>query len=65
MGRNKDNRKRLASYLVRVREHEAKIAHEKNKANPDIKLIEYWEKEIKAHQVRIERLRRRLPQKTE
>ncbi|HKP88024.1 MAG TPA: hypothetical protein VJZ26_18110 [Blastocatellia bacterium] len=65
MGKNKDNRKRLASYLARVREHEHKIADEKCRANPDVKLIKYWEKEIEAHQVRIERLRRRLPQKVE
>jgi hypothetical protein len=65
MGKNKDNRRRLVSYLARVSEHEQKIELEKARANPDIKLIEYWEKEIKAHEVRIERLRRRLPQKTE
>jgi hypothetical protein len=65
MGKNKDNRKRLASYLAQVREHEQKIVNEKSRDNPDAKLIEYWEKEIKAHQVRIERLRRRLPQKME
>jgi hypothetical protein len=65
MGKNRDNRKRLASYVARVSEHEQKIAWERSRPDPDAGLIEHWEKEIKAHQVRIERLKKRLPRKME
>ena len=50
MGKNKRVRKRINSLEWRIREHEQKIALEKERFNPDVGLIDHWEKEIKGWQ---------------
>ena len=62
MGKNKKIRKRIKGLERRIREHEEKIATEKEQINPDVGLISHWESESKGWQEQIERKRRRLPE---
>lgn len=41
-------KKGFASYDKVIEEHKNKIFEEKKKENPNIELINYWEKEIKS-----------------
>ncbi|MBI4116498.1 hypothetical protein HY449_02020 [Candidatus Pacearchaeota archaeon] len=46
--KNKSMKKGLASYDKAIEEHKNKIIEEKKKENPNVELINYWEKEIKS-----------------
>jgi predicted nucleic acid-binding Zn-ribbon protein len=60
MGETKNIRKRLKSLEQNIRNHEDKIAKERQRSNPDQGLIRHWEVEIRAWHREIERLERRL-----
>jgi len=62
MGKNKNTRKNIAGLRLQIDLHEQKIAEEKRRDNPDVGLINHWEKEIRGWQARGNRLSRRLPQ---
>ena len=53
-------KRRIQSLLDRMLEHEAKIAEEKQKANPDEGLIHHWEPEIAAFRKSIAYAEKRL-----
>ena len=53
-------RKRIASLLRRVAEHEAKVRMEESTDAPDQALIRHWKTEIFAFAKSIEKARRRL-----
>jgi peptidoglycan hydrolase CwlO-like protein len=53
-------RKRIASLERVIEEHCKKLAEEQAKPQPNQRLIAYWEKEIRARQETVERLKRRL-----
>ncbi len=59
----KKYRKGKASLLDRVREHEQKIEEERQKPNPDIKLIDYWGKEISKFEKNITKKEKRISKK--
>ncbi len=61
MGRNKRTRKRIDGLERRIRQHEQKVAEEMTRLNPDLGLIEHWEKEMRAWRGETERLKKRLP----
>jgi hypothetical protein len=44
----------------RIKEHNAKIADERRKEQPDERLIHYWERELAGLEKSLERARRRL-----
>jgi hypothetical protein len=60
MGKHKRVPERINSLEWRISQHEQKIAIEKERFNPDVGLIDHWEKEIKGWQDQIER-KRELP----
>ena len=53
-------KRRIQSLLDRIREHEEKIAAEKQKTNHDEGLIHHWEAEIAAFQKSIDIAEKRL-----
>jgi peptidoglycan hydrolase CwlO-like protein len=63
MGKNKKLRWQIGSLERRIREHEDKIAMEKERFNPDDGLITHWQKEINGWQRQIESKRNRLPRR--
>lgn len=46
--KDKSIKKGLASYDKVIGEHKEKIIEEKEKENPNVELINYWEKEVKS-----------------
>ncbi len=46
--KNKSMKQGLARYDKAIEEHKNKIIEEKKKENPNVELINYWEKEIKS-----------------
>ncbi len=53
-------RRRIASLERRIEEHKDKIIKEQSKANPNQRLIAYWQREIEAFQENIKRAKKRL-----
>jgi hypothetical protein len=53
-------RKRIASLERVIEGHRKKLAEEQAKPQPNQRLIAYWEKEIRARQETVERLKRRI-----
>jgi uncharacterized OsmC-like protein len=60
MGRNKKLRIRLESLRQRITDHQIKIALEHQRATPNLSLIRHWTVEIKAWDLTVENLKRRL-----
>lgn len=61
MGENKKFRKQIASWLEQINEHEAKIAAELAKPNPNHGRIAKWHKDIMVFENNIAKTARRLP----
>jgi hypothetical protein len=61
VGKNKHNRKVIATNQLRIEEHRQKIEGELMKPQPDYGLIEYWLNEIRAFEAAIVRRQKRLP----
>ena len=61
MGRNKKDRKKIKGLEEAIELHEAKIAEERGRFNPDLGLIRHWQAELRALKVQVARLQRRLP----
>jgi 2-succinyl-5-enolpyruvyl-6-hydroxy-3-cyclohexene-1-carboxylate synthase len=53
-------KKRINSLIKRVKEHRLKIKRERMKSDPDHRLINHWEAEVKAFQKSIETAQKRL-----
>src|SRR5690349_19591451 len=53
MGKNKENRTKLGGLERQIARHEAKIAQERCRFNPDQGLIKHWQTELKAWKARI------------
>ncbi len=60
MGKNKEYRKQLDGQPRALAEHEAKIAQEMQKPNPNMHHIRDWEKTIENIKKQIAKLERRL-----
>jgi peptidoglycan hydrolase CwlO-like protein len=60
VGWRKKLRKRIAALERVIVEHQQKLAEERAKVHPDQRLIDYWEKEIRARQETLKRLKKRL-----
>lgn len=58
--RRKALQKRIRGLQEMIQEHQQKLAKERAKPHPNLRLIAYWEKEIRVRQKEIERLQRRL-----
>lgn len=56
----KNHRKAIRSLTRRIAEHQEKIRLEREKENPDEKLIRHWETEIRAFEKGIQQARKRL-----
>lgn len=61
MGDNKKFRKQIASWLEQIDKHEAKIAAEIAKPNPNQERIAKWHKDIRIFENSIAKVARRLP----
>ncbi len=59
----KKYRKGKASLLDRIKEHEIKIEEERQTPQPNIKLIDYWEKEIRKFEKNIAKKEKRMESK--
>jgi hypothetical protein len=59
MGKRRYRRKKQ-SLEARIEEHREKIAQERQRATPDVGLIQHWEREIAAFQEGIQRAQKRL-----
>lgn len=60
MGRNKDLRKRIASWRKVVERHEEKIRVERMKLQPNEASIRVWQREIETARKKVAQLSRRL-----
>ncbi|MCX8103151.1 MAG: hypothetical protein N3E42_01740 [Candidatus Bipolaricaulota bacterium] len=60
MGWRKKLRKQIAAPERVIADHQRKLTLERAKAHPNQRLIAYWEKEIRARQKALERLKKRL-----
>lgn len=60
VGKNKHNRKVIATNQLRIEEHRRKITAELEKPHPDYGLIEHWLSEIRAFEITIARRLKRL-----
>jgi len=60
MGRNKKLRIRLEGLRRQITDHRIKIALEQQRATPERSLIRHWEVEIKAWELTMKNLERRL-----
>jgi peptidoglycan hydrolase CwlO-like protein len=61
MGENKKQRKGIASLLEQIETHEAKIARESTKPQPNEGRIHKWEKDIQIFEGEIAKKARKLP----
>ena len=53
-------KKRIQSLLNRVKEHKMKVRIEQSKKKPDDGLVRYWQAEIDAFEISIEKAQKRL-----
>jgi hypothetical protein len=56
----KNHKKAIRSLNQRIIEHQEKIRMETGKENPDLGLIQHWEKEIRAFEKGIQQARKRM-----
>jgi hypothetical protein len=56
-------RQKIRSLQRRIREHRSKIGRERLRSVPDERLIQHWEREVRAFEDGIERARKRLGRK--
>jgi hypothetical protein len=57
---NRATRKSIQSLRLRIAEHEDKIRLQRALPNPDVGRIRHWESEVRAFQLRLDRLEKRL-----
>jgi predicted nucleic acid-binding Zn-ribbon protein len=60
---NRKIRERMESLMQRIDEHQAKIAREQERLDPNVGLIQHWEREIRAFSVQVQRYEARLNQR--
>ncbi len=57
---NKKYLKQISSFNKLIEEHRSKIAAEKTKNNPDLRLLNYWEKEIDKFKIELTKSEKRM-----
>lgn len=57
---NKKYLKQISSFNKLIEDHRSKIATEKTKNSPDLKLLHYWEKEIDKFKIELTKSEKRM-----